>query len=234
MSTSTSPNRRERVHAAAATEIKTTARRLLVSGGPAAGSLRALARDMGMTASAIYHYYSNLDTLIEALCDDLFAELLRETEAARDAAPPDDPLARIGSMARAFRRWALANSSEFGLIFGPKLPGMTDQWTGYEHDAGAQFGIAFLAEFAALRRKHPVATPPVEILQARLEPQLGGYLAARDDELPTVYVLLTSWTKLYGMVAMEVFGHLRWALRDGEALFELELAKFAQELLGGR
>lgn len=234
MSTSTSPSRRERVHMAAAAEIKTTARRLLVTGGPAAISLRAIAREMGMTASAIYHYYSNLDSLVQALCDDLFAELLHATETARDVAPPDDPVARMGAMARAFRRWALAHPSEFGLVFGPKVPGMTDSWSGYEQDSGAQFGIAFLAEFAQMWRRHPVPTPPLAVLKAQLEPQLGGYLAGRDDELPVVYLLLAAWTQLYGMVAMEVFGHLRWALQDAEALFELELAKFGQELTGGR
>jgi hypothetical protein len=35
---------------------------------------------------------------------------------------------------------------------------------------------------------------------------------------------------LYGLVAMEVFGHLRWALSDVEPLFETELAVFARQV----
>jgi len=33
-------------------------------------------------------------------------------------------------------------------------------------------------------------------------------------------------------VALEVFGHMRWAVDDMGALFELELATFVRDLLG--
>ena len=40
-----------------------------------------------------------------------------------------------------------------------------------------------------------------------------------------MYAFLSSWTSLYGLVAMEVFGHLQWAMTDVEPLFELELRR---------
>jgi len=52
----TTPPRRERLRTATVAEIKDGARHLLVTGGPQAISLRAIARDMGMTAPAIYRY----------------------------------------------------------------------------------------------------------------------------------------------------------------------------------
>jgi hypothetical protein len=36
-----------------------------------------------------------------------------------------------------------------------------------------------------------------------------------------VLVFLRCWTLLYGAVAMEVFGHLRFALEDASPMFEL-------------
>jgi hypothetical protein len=52
------------------------------------------------------------------------------------------------------------------------------------------------------------------------------------DVLPVagLYAFLGAWTRLYGLVAMEVFGHLRWALTDVEPLFEAELAAFVRQL----
>jgi len=36
------------------------------------------------------------------------------------------------------------------------------------------------------------------------------------------------------MVATEVFNHTRWALSRPQSFFELELAAFARQLVGGR
>ena len=39
-----------------------------------------------------------------------------------------------------------------------------------------------------------------------------------------MHVFLSCWIRLYGLVCMEVFGHLRFALDDAEPVFEAELA----------
>jgi hypothetical protein len=46
------------------------------------------------------------------------------------------------------------------------------------------------------------------------------------------YRVLSGWIRLYGMVAMEVFGHLSWALTDAEPLFDTEIAAFLHGLRG--
>src|SRR6266496_1856863 len=48
------PSRRDRLRAATIDEIIQTARQLLVKDGPEAVSLRAIAREMGMTAPGLY------------------------------------------------------------------------------------------------------------------------------------------------------------------------------------
>ena len=40
-------------------------------------------------------------------------------------------------------------------------------------------------------------------------------------------VFLSCWIRLYGMVCMEVFGHLQFALHDAEPMFEAELRDLA-------
>ena len=59
-------SRRDRVRAATIEEIKETARRLLVTKGPEAVSLRAIAREMGMTAPALYRYFGSREDLLRA------------------------------------------------------------------------------------------------------------------------------------------------------------------------
>jgi AcrR family transcriptional regulator len=227
--------RRERLRTAAVAEIKDLARRLLVSGGPPAISLRGIARDMGMTAPAIYRYFPSLDALVAELTGELFDELREAIEAGRDTVPAE-PLTQLLEMARAFRRWSLAHPPEFALMFGTPVPGVV----GFEVDCispehpGAKFGAPFLAAFAEVWETTPFRTPPPEVIEAELGAHLAPYRAAFGPDVPVeiIYAYLSAWTRLYGMVALEVFGHMRWAVDDMGALFELELAAFARDLLG--
>jgi AcrR family transcriptional regulator len=220
------PTRRERLRTAALSEIKDGARRLLVTGGIEAVSLRAIARDMGMTAPAIYRYFPSLEALVLALAGDLYDELRGVVEAARDAAGPE-PVDQLPAMCRAMRRWAVKHPAEFTLIFGNPVPGLaayTRSCTDAEHP-GARFGAVFLAPFLALTRDAVLPGPPADVLHR----QLGSHLApltAKHGDLPieVAYAFLSAWNRLYGLVAMEVFGHLTWAVDSPEALFETELA----------
>jgi hypothetical protein len=70
----------------------------------------------------------------------------------------------------------------------------------------------------------------------RQSPDLGTstapLLGVHGENLPSgaLAAFLAGWTRLYGLVAMEVFGHLRWAVTDVGPLFEAELAAFLREL----
>ncbi|HEU5110771.1 MAG TPA: TetR/AcrR family transcriptional regulator [Micromonosporaceae bacterium] len=229
------PTRRERLRAATVHEIKAAARGMLVAGGSQAISLRAIAREMGMTAPAIYRYFPSLEALISDLVEDLFDELRGEVVAARDA-EPNGELERMVAMARAFRRWSVGHPAEFALLFGNPVPGVAaleDNCFMPEH-GGARFGAVFLDTFAALWHKAPFRTPPPGMISEELAGSLLPYGQHHEDhtELPVevIYLYLSGWTRLYGLVALEVFGHNRWALSDPEPLFETELAVFADQL----
>jgi len=59
--------------------------------------------------------------------------------------------------------------------------------------------------------------------------QLVRYRDALGADLPAGAVLtfLRCWVRLYGMVSLEVFGHLSFALDDASALFDYTLAELA-------
>jgi AcrR family transcriptional regulator len=226
------PSRRERLRTAAVAEIKEAARRLLVNGGPQAISLRAIARDMGMTAPAIYRYFPSLDALVEALAADLFDEMREAVEAARDAAG-DEPLTQILAMSRAFRRWSVTHPVEFSLVFGSPVAGVSalEQMCLDENHPGARFGRPFVEAFLELRRRTPFRTPPKEVIAAQLGDSLEPLRASHGDmPIDVAWAFLSGWIRLNGMVAMEVNNHLQWAVTKPEALFELELSAFAHQL----
>jgi AcrR family transcriptional regulator len=159
--TTTTPSRRERLRTATVTEIKDAARRLLVGGGPQAISLRAIARDMGMTAPAIYRYFDSLDALVIAVVSDFFDELREDIEKIAVAHADGDAVTRISMMARGFRQWALHHPAEFALMFGSPVPGIT-QFAAHcspVNDAGARFGEVFLNVLGELYEARPRRTP---------------------------------------------------------------------------
>jgi len=232
--TTAPPTRRERLRTATVTEIKDAARRLLVTGGPAAISLRAIARDMGMTPAALYRYYPSLEELVAALCADLYDDCTAHLEKARDACPPDEPGAQVFAVCREFRRWSVAHPAEFGLMFGSPVPELvSDHDPSREpHAAGQRFALVFASLFGALWARAPFPVLADDDVDPDLRPQLHAYLDELGAPLPVgaAQMFLSCWIRLYGMVALEVFGHLHFALTDPEPMFEAELALAARQL----
>src|SRR5215204_6485014 len=111
-------SRRDRLRADTVREIKETARRVLVDQGVDGLALRAVAREMGMSAPALYRYFDSREDLVENVVADLYDELSDVLEGVCDAAEPATPGVQLMSAARAFRQWATTHRAEFGLLFG--------------------------------------------------------------------------------------------------------------------
>ena len=230
-------SRRARQRVATVTEIKAHARRLLVEQGSSALTLRAIAREMGVTAPALYRYFDGHEALVEALAGDFYNEVSDSMEAATAAATTDlaDPAAavavRLIAAATAFRTWSVGHRAEFSLIFGTPIPGVD---LGEENSpaciASQRFGLVFATLFLQLWAVRPFAVPEVSELDPRLLPQLDAYRERLgvDLPIPVVYVFLSCWARIYGLVTMEVFGHLTFALQDAEPAFATELAQIGR------
>src|SRR3954453_10376416 len=116
------PTRRGRARAATEQDIRRTARKLLVEQGPEAVTLRAIARELGITAPALYRYYESRDDLVENLRLDVCADLAEEL--AEDIAElPDDGIMQLFAICKGFRRWALTHTKEFTLVFASPTGG---------------------------------------------------------------------------------------------------------------
>jgi AcrR family transcriptional regulator len=227
-------SRRERMRDATLQEIKEVAREHLRAHGPSGISLRGIARVIGVTAPALYRYFSGLDDLLAAMIETYKNEICDAMEAARDELPEDDIGGRLVAVTRAFRLWALDNKPEFTMVFGAPVPGFTRPEDGAGIDeAGERFGGIFFALIAELWQRQPFPIPADDEIAPGLRRQLEAFAAACGaDEagvpLGVTRLYAASWIRLYGMVAMEIFGQLEFMVEDAEPLFEAELADLAQ------
>ena len=129
-------------------------------------------------------------------------------------------------------RWSVAHPAEFALMFGSPLPGVAEfDMECAVHRAGLSFSSAFLDAFVALWLSRPRTPSGDPATDARLIESAGPLIAAATELPPAAMrAYLSGWTRLYGIVAMEVFGHLRWAVSDVEPLFEAEIAEYLAAL----
>lgn len=225
-------SRRDRVRAATTGEIKDTARRMLVAKGPEAVSLRAIAGEMGMTAPALYRYFSSREDLFRHVCGDIFSEIATDIQAASARAadePGGDVTAKLIAACREFRRWALTHREEFGLLFGTPLPGLEHIHNDKTDECAMEFAGSFIGLFLELWQRHPFPVPADEQIEPGLVAQLARYIGALGVDVPigAALIFLRCWVRLYGMVSLEVFGHLHFALDDAAPMFEITLAELA-------
>ena len=232
-----SPSRRDRARADTLREIKQTARQVLVDHGTEGLALRAIAREMGMTAPALYRYFASREDLVENLVADLYGELCDQLEAVRDGVEPATPGVQLMEVARAFRTWATTHHAEFGLLFGSAgervLPeDFRDDCERPAQEAAARFGGVFAALVARVYLEQGFPVPADDELDPALQEQLRSWCAKLPVPLPlgVVAVFLSCWIRLYGIVCMEIFGHLRFALEDAEPMFEAELRSLGEVL----
>jgi AcrR family transcriptional regulator len=232
------PSRRDRVRAATTQEIIETARGLLVQQGPDAVSLRAIAREMGMTAPALYRYFDSHEELLRHVVASIFTEIADHVRTAIDAAAhtagpqfsgPEIMAIKMIAGCREFRAWALGHAPEFSMLFGSPVPGHDLTHDDPMVECGRQFGQVFLDLFNDLYRRRPFSIPADENIEPSLRRQLARYreMARSDLPLGALQTFLRCWVLLYGTVSLEVFGHLRFALDDASTMFELMLSDLA-------
>jgi AcrR family transcriptional regulator len=231
-------SRRDRVRADTVREIKATARRVLVAKGVDGLALRAVAREMRMTAPGLYRYFASREDLVEHVVADLYDELTDALEAVRDAADPATPGWQLLTVAREFRRWATSHHAEFGLLFGSvadRVVPPEDMHGPGERPpqvASRRFGGVFAELVARIYLEQGFPVPDEVEIDPGLQVQLTEWCATLPVALPlgVMHVFLSCWIRLYGMVCMEVFGHLRFALNDAEPMFEAELRALGDTL----
>ncbi|MFE5502160.1 TetR/AcrR family transcriptional regulator [Amycolatopsis japonica] len=233
----TNTGRRGRERAATDQDIRRTARALLVEQGPEAVTLRAIARELGITAPALYRYYGSRDDLVEHLRADVVADLA--AGLAEDIAQlPDEGALQLFAICKGFRRWALTHTKEFTLVFAS--PASDDTLSRLDEP----FGRIFLAAAGRVLAMHDLVTPSNDVVPAELRDDLTSFqeelLAVLKEsgatfpleklDLGVTYLMIQFWARLYGHVTLEVFGNYPIPFSKPDVLFDAMLADLAREI----
>ncbi|MFE3028931.1 TetR/AcrR family transcriptional regulator [Nocardia tengchongensis] len=199
---------RARVRTEMIEEIKATARTRLATDG-ANLSLRGVARDLGIVASALYRYFPSRDDLLTALILDGYRALGAAATAARAAAPANNERAQWLSVCTAVRDWAIANPTEYGLLYGSPIPGYDAPKDTVAPAATVVLLLADIAgQAAAAGRLTPAALPTP--LPAPVRADLRALIDQQSSDLPEEVLdrVFLGWTQLFGLVTFEIFGRL--------------------------
>jgi AcrR family transcriptional regulator len=224
--------RRERQREATYDEITRTSRALLAEGAEL--SLRAVAGRMGMTAPALYRYVSSYQELVDLVAFEIDKAATERFAAAAEELPEDDYAGRLVASVTEFRMWALTNTREFSLAFANPIADAQcvrrDLLTSYNS------GHLMTGQMRALweHNHHPIPTLD-ELPPAIRESVLDPLIPAKVDDLPIedrglVWLYQQGWTTLYGVVALEVFGHMDPRIIESGEMFVHVVREFAPKL----
>src|SRR5262245_46179677 len=103
--------------------IKETAWKQIAEFGAPALSLRAIARELKITAPAIYNYFPDRDALVTALIIDAYTSCGEWQIEAAESISIDRLSDRLRAIGLAYRNWAHAYPQRYQLIFGTPIPG---------------------------------------------------------------------------------------------------------------
>jgi AcrR family transcriptional regulator len=221
---------RERVRRELTSEIKEIALAQLASGGGAALSLRAIAREMGMASSALFRYFRNRDALLTALIIDSYSSLAEAAETAEAAVHETSVEDRWVAIAHAVRDWAVAHPHEYALIFGSPIPGYGAPPGTIAPATRVPLLLGDLLGDLVSQGTYEAGAhaEPSEAVQRALEP----VRAVMPPGVPSDLMVrgLMAWTYLFGAISFEMFGHRHNVIADYEAFFDHEVRRLAAML----
>ncbi|MFC4115658.1 TetR/AcrR family transcriptional regulator [Nonomuraea zeae] len=200
---------RERYRTQVRAEIKERAWEQIATAGTSALSLNAIAKQMGMSGPALYRYFASRDDLITELIRDAYQSLADTFRAAAEPGPD------AAALAHALRGWALADPQRYFLMYGTPVPGYhaPDDITAIS----SRIMATLLDAFTALHSGSP-GTP----LDAHLD-EHRGWADGHPAPPAALRRALAFWTRLHGVLSLELAGHFRGMDLDPEQLFTAEL-----------
>lgn len=211
--------------------ITASARRQLAEVGPAALSVRAVARDLGMASSATYRYFRTRDELLTALLIEAYDELGEAVENADAGVEERTELARRWRAAcHAVRDWAVTHPHEYALLYGSPVPGYAAPETTVP--AASRVPMVLLAlTHDAQEAGCALGTPAIDVPPAEVA-ALAGIRTLTDFVIDDERLVrsLMAWATLFGHVSLELFGHMHRGVLDYDAHFAQVVDSLAADL----
>ncbi|MFJ3792690.1 TetR/AcrR family transcriptional regulator [Kitasatospora sp. NPDC090091] len=203
---------RERYRAQVREEVKQHAWGQIATAGASALSLNAIAKQMGVSGPALYRYFANRDELITELVRDAYRSLA-DTFQARAQAGAD-----LADLAHALRRWALDDPQRYLLVYGTPVPGY--QAPSDTTQIASEMMAVLLDASAAIE------APATDAAATALDEHLADHRAWAGEHpapAPALRRALAFWTRLHGVLSLELAGHFTGMGFDPARLYAAEV-----------
>ena len=211
--------------------IKETAWKQIAEFGAPALSLRAIARELKISAPAIYNYFPDRDALVTALIIDAFTSFGDLQLEARDAVSNDDSRKKLEAIGLAYRNWAHTFPQRYQLIFGTPIPG-------YEAPAEKVFPSsarsisALFSVVEEFRAAGKLSIDSVPTVNDKYQAHYDQWRRYSGDVYPlSLFVAMVIWARVHGIVSLEIQGNLPPFGKNGNDLYLFELNSQARQFI---
>jgi AcrR family transcriptional regulator len=211
--------------------IKDTALSQIGEHGAASLSLRAIARELHITAPAIYNHYPSRDELVTALIIDSYTSLGDAQFAALEELPVDDHAGKLGALGVAYRDWAINYPQRYLLIFGSPIPGYHCP-PERSMPVAARSLSALVGVLEAARHAGVLLPEDRPRLLAELRQQLAAWQSLHPSaDAYVLYLALVIWSRVHGLVMLEIDNQYPPFIQDPGLIFRREVDMMVRQYL---
>ncbi|MFJ9550204.1 TetR/AcrR family transcriptional regulator [Streptomyces erythrochromogenes] len=210
--------------------VKAAALQHLMKHGASGLSLDDVAREGGLSVTAVEAVFQHRDDLLTALVVDAYdasgAAMERADRVAAEAGAPAG--ARLLAATRALRQWSFAHPAEFTLIYGSPVPGYhapQDTVPPASRTPAVLAGILRSA-LASGELTPPRRTLPGGLLRPEALELFGGAPEAPFSDIVERGIVL--WSSLIGLLVFQVFSRTHDSVQDEAAYFDAAIAVAAE------
>lgn len=213
--------------------IKETAWKQIAETGASALSLRAIARELKITAPAIYNYFPDRDALVTGLIIDAYTSFGDYQLAARDTQAVDDLVGRLQAIGFAYRQWALEYPQRYQLIFGTPIPGYQAPMMEVLPSAARSLS-ALVSVVDDLRIVDKLSAEDFPAVQPGYEQVFDIWRGfAGNYNIFSLSVSMIIWSRVHGLVSLEIAGSMPPFGVDGASLYRYEMESIIRQFVKG-
>ena len=211
--------------------IKETAWKQIAEYGAPALSLRAIARELNISAPAIYNYFSDRDALVTALIIDAYTSFGDSQIEARDAVPASNVSKRMKAIGIAYRTWAHTYPQRYQLIFGTPIPGYEAPVMEVLPSAARSLSalVSVVEQLRTSGKLNVKSFPQVKSeykISFEMWKMHGG-----DVDLLSLPVAMVIWSRVHGIVSLEIAGNLPPFGTSGDDLYLYEMNSIEKQFI---
>ena len=213
--------------------IKETAWKQIAEFGTSTLSLRAIARELKITAPAIYNYFPSRDHLVTALIVDAYTSLGDSQKSTLEAMSKKDGATRFSALGIAYRDWAVMYPQRYQLIFGTPIPNY-DAPEDTTTPAAAWALLPLIETIQALYAEDNLRIERLAKLSAKLKSMLETWKQFTGGAIETevLYVAYVVWSRVHGLVMLELGGQLPSFFTDPGEIFRREISTMVNQYIG--